>query len=49
MYPDASLVCGELEFYRGRNDVILNPMLVVEVLSPSTREYDLGMKESGSL
>lgn len=46
MYPDASLVCGELEFYRGRNDVILNPMLVVEVLSPSTRDYDLGMKAS---
>jgi Uma2 family endonuclease len=46
LYPDASLVCGDLEFYPGRQDVILNPMLVVEVLSPSTRDYDLGMKAS---
>jgi len=46
MYPDASLVCGDLQFYSGRKDVILNPMLVVEVLSPSTRDYDLGMKAS---
>ncbi len=46
MYPDASLVCGDLEFYAGRKDVILNPILVVEVLSPATRDYDLGMKAS---
>jgi len=46
MYPDASLVCGDLEFCSGRRDVILNPVLVVEVLSPSTRDYDLGMKAS---
>jgi len=46
MYPDASLVCGDLEFYSGRKDVILNPMLAVEVLSPSTRDYDLAMKAS---
>ncbi len=46
LYPDASLVRGDLEFYPGRKDVILNPMLVVEVLSPSTRDYDLGRKAS---
>ncbi len=46
MYPDVSVACEELQYHDGRKDVILNPTLVVEVLSPSTREYDLGMKAS---
>lgn len=43
-YPDAMLLCGEPEFYDAHQDVITNPLLVVEVLSPSTRRYDQGAK-----
>lgn len=39
-YPDASVVCGEVEFVPGRNDTLTNPILLIEVLSPSTRSYD---------
>ncbi|MGD9562456.1 MAG: Uma2 family endonuclease [Pyrinomonadaceae bacterium] len=39
-YPDVTVVCGEQQFYRGRRDVIENPILLVEVLSESTQEYD---------
>jgi len=46
MYPDVSVACEELQYKDARKDVILNPALVVEVLSPSTREYDLGLKAS---
>jgi Uma2 family endonuclease len=46
MYPDVSVSCEELQYHDGRKDVILNPTLVVEVLSPATREYDIGMKAS---
>ncbi len=43
-YPDAMLVCGRVEFAPGRNDTLTNPLIVVEVLSPSTRDYDWGFK-----
>ena len=46
MYPDVSVVCGDLEYFDERRDMIVNPSLVVEVLSPSTREYDLSLKAS---
>ena len=39
-YPDVTLVCGERKFYKNRNDTIENPILLVEVLSKSTEEYD---------
>ena len=39
-YPDVTLVCGDQNFYRGRRDVIENPILLVEVLSESTKDYD---------
>ena len=45
-YPDVSVVCQDLEYFDERRDVIVNPTLVVEVLSPSTREYDLSLKAS---
>ncbi|MDA1052922.1 MAG: Uma2 family endonuclease [Planctomycetota bacterium] len=41
-YPDVSVVCPPLE--GETNDVISNPALVVEVLSPSTEDYDRGTK-----
>jgi Uma2 family endonuclease len=42
-YPDGGLVCGK---WRIHDDgmCLLNPVLLVEVLSPSTRDYDLGLK-----
>lgn len=43
-YPDVVVVCGELQYHDGRKDIILNPDLVVEVLSPSTEAFDRGAK-----
>lgn len=44
-YPDAVVVCGKLELSEHRGTGTLhNPSLLVEVLSPSTRDYDLGEK-----
>ncbi len=45
-FPDVAVVCGERQYYLGKEDVILNPLLVVEVLSPSTAGYDRGDKFS---
>lgn len=43
-YPDLAVVCGQLTFYDNKKDVITNPTLIVEVLSPSTENYDRGEK-----
>jgi Uma2 family endonuclease len=43
-YPDVTVVCGEVEFEDDQHDTLLNPTLVVEVLSPSTEKYDRGKK-----
>lgn len=44
-YPDVSVTCGKVETSRFRGtDTLHNPSLLVEVLSPSTRDYDLGEK-----
>lgn len=42
-YPDASVYCGQPEL-TDSNKTLLNPVLIVEVLSPSTRSYDRGDK-----
>lgn len=39
LYPDA-VVCEEVELYPGSTTVITNPLLIVEVLSPSTANHD---------
>src|SRR5438094_8804458 len=39
-YPDVSVVCGEQRFLDAQEDVLLNPNLVMEVLSDSTEAYD---------
>src|SRR5437763_4654499 len=39
-YPDVSVVCGETKFADDERDVILNPVLIVEVLSESTAAFD---------
>jgi Uma2 family endonuclease len=43
-YADCSAICGELETFSDQKDVVLNPLLIVEVLSPSTEGYDRGKK-----
>lgn len=44
-YPDISVVCGEPEFLPDENlDTLINPVLIVEILSPSTEGYDKGAK-----
>jgi Uma2 family endonuclease len=44
VYPDVAGVCGEPRFMDGALDTLLNPGLIVEVLSPSTEAYDRGEK-----
>jgi Uma2 family endonuclease len=43
-YADCSVVCGDLQYAGDQRDVILNPLLIVKVLSPSTEGYDRGKK-----
>jgi Uma2 family endonuclease len=43
-YPDLSIVCGESEFEDDHFDTLLNPLVLVEILSPSTEAYDRGQK-----
>jgi Uma2 family endonuclease len=43
-YPDVTVVCGEPKFHDGRRDVLLNPTVIVEVLSPGTESFDRGGK-----
>jgi Uma2 family endonuclease len=43
-YPDLVVVCGQPKFGDNRSDTIVNPTLVIEVLSPSTEAYDRGFK-----
>lgn len=44
-YADGSVVCGEIEVERfNGNDLLINPILIYEVLSPSTEGYDRGDK-----
>ena len=43
-YPDVIVVCGEAQFEDHQQDTLLNPTLIVEVLSESTEAYDRGGK-----
>lgn len=43
-YPDIVVVCGEPRFLDKHRDVLLNPTLIIEVLSPSTESFDRGEK-----
>lgn len=43
-YPDVVAVCGEPRFEDRHVDTLLNPTVIVEVLSPSTEAYDRGVK-----
>ena len=44
VYPDIVVVCGELQLLDNQFDTLLNPDLLVEILSPSTSDYDRGTK-----
>jgi Uma2 family endonuclease len=43
-YPDLLVVCGELKFHDEHRDVLLNPSVIIEVLSPATEAFDRGEK-----
>lgn len=43
-YPDCTVVCGEPQFHDKYRDVIINPRVVIEVLSQTTERYDRGKK-----
>ncbi len=43
-YPDILVVCGERKYLDEYKDVLVNPTIIIEVLSPTTGEYDRGEK-----
>ena len=43
-YPDLVVVCGAMQFHGQAQDVLVNPTIIVEVLSPSTEAFDRGEK-----
>jgi len=43
-YPDLVVVCGEPKFRDEHRDVLVNPTVIVEVLSPTTEAFDRGAK-----
>ncbi|MCI0421816.1 MAG: Uma2 family endonuclease [Acidobacteria bacterium] len=44
VYPDISVVCATPNFEDDQDDILLNPTVVIEVLSASTEAYDRGRK-----
>jgi Uma2 family endonuclease len=47
VYPDASVVCEPPLFHDDQRDVLINPTLIVEVLSENTERFDRGEKFTG--
>jgi Uma2 family endonuclease len=43
-YPDVTVVCGEPRLEDDEQDTLLNPTVIIEILSPSTERYDRGRK-----
>lgn len=43
-YPDITVICGNIEKLPNAFDTIINPTLIIEVLSTSTKDYDRGTK-----
>lgn len=43
-YPDLVIVCGERRYHDEHRDVLLNPTVIIEVLSETTKDYDRGEK-----
>jgi Uma2 family endonuclease len=44
LYPDASIVCGKPEMEDDKFDTLKNPVVLFEILSPSTQKNDFGYK-----
>jgi len=44
VYPDISVACDDEEFEDDENDTLLNPIVIMEILSKSTEAYDRGKK-----
>lgn len=44
VYPDALVIAEKPEFFEDRRDIITNPLLIVEVVSPSSEVVDRGAK-----
>lgn len=40
MYPDATIICGKAQVEDKKSDTLLNPIVIIEILSPSTRSID---------
>jgi Uma2 family endonuclease len=45
-YPDIAVACPPIEFEDDEVDTLLNPLVIIEVLSPSTESYDRSLKFS---
>ena len=45
-YPDVIVTCGDPQYSDDRQDTLVNPTFLAEVLSPSTESYDRGFKAS---
>ena len=43
-YPDITVVCGEAQIADDQRDILLNPTVIIEILSPTTERYDRGKK-----
>jgi Uma2 family endonuclease len=43
-YPDLQVICGSIEYFDDERDTVVNPRLIIEVLSKSTERYDRGDK-----
>ncbi len=43
-YPDVTIVCGEEKYADDKFDTLVNPTILIEVLSPATEDYDRGTK-----
>ena len=44
VYPDIVIYCGEPEFEDDESDTLINPVVIIEILSESTETYDRGKK-----
>ncbi len=43
-YPDIAIYCGDLSTIEFNEDTVIHPTIIIEILSPSTKSYDLGKK-----
>lgn len=44
VYPDLTIVCDGPQFLENRKDIVINPSVIIEVVSPDTQGYDHGKK-----